>query len=132
MPRAPAGFLQDLFRPRLNFFPPCEEKHRIKISLDCAFEVKLPPAPVERNSPIKSDDFRARLFHRGKKRRAIGSKIDDRHTGLLQVADQFGGAGKDIAPVVFDAQASYPTVENLDDISARSHLLRGVFTHDRD
>src|SRR5215831_20536004 len=109
--RASGGATQNVMSTRFHFFPPGKQEYRIEIplhSVPCAN--RLPPK-VERNPPIQTDDVGPGVAHRGQQSRAVVSEIDDPNTGFLQVPYQFRGAGQDVTTIVFDAEASYPTVK---------------------
>src|SRR5690242_2307053 len=89
------------------------------------------PSVIERDTPVKADDFGSSFAHRGQQRGAVGAKVNDGYSGFLQRLYQFRGARKHVTAVVFDAQASDPAVKNLNGVRARSDLLGGVFGSDR-
>src|SRR5271157_236031 len=80
---ASSGLAQNVFGARLEFLPIGEEQHRIEIALHGAFEAEALPSGVERNAPVEANDVGAGFLHRGEKRRAVGSEVDDRRAGLL-------------------------------------------------
>src|ERR1035437_4751707 len=100
--------------------------------------IQAGPAFVERDAPVESDDVSSGFFHRGQKRGAVGAEINDGHSGFLQLLHHAGDVGEHVAAIVLDAEASHPTVENLDYVGAGAHLIGGVgsrndnqFAHER-
>ena len=110
------GLTHDVFGARPHFLPVCKQKNRVEISLYRTLEIHLPPAFVERNSPVQANDFCSGFLHRGQQGCAIGAEVNDRHAGLLQFLYQVGDMREHVAPVILDAQATYPTVEDLDGV----------------
>ena len=127
----PGGAAQNIFGARLQFLPIREEQDRIEISLHGAFEVEISPAFVKRDAPVEPNHFGAGFSHRGQKGSAVCPEINYWHTCFLQSLHQFGGARQHIAAIVLDAEAADPAVEDLNDISARAHLLSRIFGDDR-
>ena len=129
---ASGGAAQNIFRSRLQLFPVGEQQHRIEIALHGATMVEALPAFVERNAPVESDDVRARFFHGGQQRGAVGAEINDGRSRLLQLLHHAGDMRQDVAAIIFHAQASDPTVENLNHIGPGPHLFRRIFRRDSD
>src|ERR1039457_725559 len=119
--RASGGLAQNIFGSRFEFFPIGEEQHRIEIALDGAFETEAPPSGVERNTPVEADYLRASLLHRRQKRGAVSAEIDDWHASFLQAFYEVRRMRQNVTPIIFDAQAAYPAIENLDGVSAGAH-----------
>src|SRR5581483_6336777 len=122
---------QDVFGPRFKFLPVSKQQNRVQISLDGTFAAETAPALVERNTPVKSDDFCASLLHGRQQGSALGTKINDRSAGATKILHQFGSSRQDITAIVFYAETSDPAIENLDDVRASGDLLGSVFGSDR-
>ena len=88
--------------------------------------IEASPTFVERDAPVESDHVRSGLFHRGKKRGAVGAEVNDRHSGLLQLLHHAGDVGQNVAAIVFHAEASDPAIENLDDVGPGADLISGI------
>ena len=115
----------------LNSFQSAKSKTGSRLPCT-ARRTQASPAFIERNAPVQADDFRSGFSHRRQQRRAVGSEINDRHAGLLQLLYQFGRARQNVTAIVFDAEASHPAIENLNYVRSGSHLLGRVFGDDRD
>src|ERR1700687_3682853 len=98
--------------------------------------IEASPAHIKRNARIKSNHFGPSFFHGGQKRGAVGAEINDRRSGFLQLLHHASDVRKHVAAIVRDAEATDPTVEDLNDVGAGAHLVGGVggsddnqFTH---
>ena len=100
--RTSARAAQNCFGPRLQLLPVRKEQHRIEVSLHRAFEAHAAPTIVQRNAPVKSDDFGSRLFHGRQQRSGLRAEINDRHASLLQLLYQLGHMGQNVSAVVLD------------------------------
>src|SRR5579862_8311057 len=132
MPRASGSTAKNIFRTRLYFFPVSEEKHWIEIALHRALVIEASPAFIEWNAPVESNNVGSRFAHRWQKRGAIGAKVNNGHSRLLQLLHHAGDVREDGAAIVFHAETSHPAVENLDDVGSRAHLIGGVGRRDGD
>src|SRR5262249_49570232 len=103
-----------------------KEQHRIQIALYCPLKVQATPCLVQRKTPVYTDHLSAGLFHGRQQRGCIGAEVDDGNVRGLQPPDEVSGGGQSIPAVIFHAQASYPTVKNLQSVSACGDLLSGV------
>ena len=121
-----AGIAQNLFRPRSQVLPFRKEQNRIKVPLHRALVTDTLPAGIERDSPVDTDHIRARLLHRWQECSAVGAEVNNRYPGFVQSIHKIFDMGQRIAPVILHAQASHPTIENLDRVRAGTHLFGGV------
>jgi carboxymethylenebutenolidase len=124
--RASGSAAEDVFRARLQFLPIGEEQNGIEIALHRALMTEASPAIVERDTPVEPDHVGSSLFHGGQERGAVGAEINDGRASFLQLPHHAGDVGEHVAAIVFHAEASDPTVENLNHVGAGAHLLGGV------
>jgi len=94
--------------------------------------IEVAPTFVKRDAPIEANDVGSGFIHRGKKRGAVGAKINYGRAGFLEALDESGDVGQDVAAIVFDAEAANPAIENLNDIGSGADLGRGIFGGDID
>ena len=123
---ASGGASQNVLCARLQLRPVGEKKNWIKIALHGAFVIEARPTFVERDAPIESNDVRSSLFHGGQQGGAVGTEINNGYSSFLQLLHHGGDVGKDVAAIVFHAEASDPAVENLDDVGPGAHLIGGI------
>ena len=124
--RPPIRQPQDVLRALLHFLHDANSVTGSRLPCTaCSWPTMRQPSSsgIRQSSPMH---LRARLRHRGQQRGAVGAEIDDGHTWFLfaAAAPAVVVGIERIAPIVLDAQAAHPAIEDLDHVGAVPHLLR--------
>src|SRR5271165_2932969 len=94
--------IKDLAYPFADELGPGEQCDGVEIALHRARIIKVTPRRIERNPPVKPEDVRPGLAHRGKQAGGVHAEVDHRHAHGLNVADESLRRGQYEFPIVLD------------------------------